>query len=146
MKSKLFTMGAFFAILMFLTLKMSWAHDPTPRYRANESHRYGGGNKGEELTHKGFIHHSGEQRRFERARRQAWADGKLTYREMRRLHQLEKKARSDIDRWKHHRVPRRAVKQGHLRYSHKRPAFPMFSIHLSFSKPGSHVAGSFGFR
>ena len=145
MKSKIFTMGAFFAILMFLTLNMSWAHDPTPRHRANESHRYGGGNHGEGLTHKGFIHFDKEQRRFERARRQAWADGRLTYREMRRLHQLEKKARSDIDR-KYHGVPHRPVKRGHLRYSHKWPAFPIFSIHLSFSNPGSHVAGSFGVK
>ena len=145
MKLKIFTMGTFFAILLFLMLNMSWAHDPTPRDRANGSHGYGGGNHGEGLTHKGFIHLDKEQRRFERARRQAWADGRLTYREMRRLHQLQKKARSDIDR-KHHGVPHRAVKQGHKRYSHKWRAIPRFSIHLSFPNPGSYIAGSVGVK
>ena len=146
MKSKIFTMGAFFAILMFLTLNTAWAHDPTPRYRSNESHRYGGNNHREKHTHKRYIHLSKEQRRFEKAKRRAWADGKLTYREMRKLHHLQKEARRDIHRWKHHRRHHHPVMKGHKHYRRTYPATPLFTLHFSFSDPGSLFAGSFGVR
>jgi hypothetical protein len=146
MKSKIFIMGAIFVILMFLSLNMAWAHDPTPNYKGNKSHGYGGGNKGSDLTHKGFIPLTKEQKKFERAKRKAWADGRLTYIEMRRLHQLEKKARRDMGRLKNHRVPHHAYKRSHISYRHKWPAYPKFSIMFSFSNPKSHVGGSFGLK
>ena len=146
MKSKILIMGTFFVVLMFLSLNMAWAHDPTPRYKGNKSHGYDGGNKGSDFNQKGFIHFPKERKRFEKAKRKAWADGRLTYTEMRRLHQLEKKARRPIHRLKHHRLPHHGYTRSHISYRHKWPAYPKFSIMFSFSEPNSHIAGSFGVK
>ncbi len=146
MKSKIFVLGAFFAILMFLSLNVALAHDPTPKYRTSKSYGYGGGNKGGNFDHKGYMHPPKEQKRFERAKRKAWADGRLTYTEMRRLHQLEKKVRRPIHRLKQHGVSHHYDKRGHTSFRHKWPAYPRFSIMFSFSEPNSHVAGSFGVK
>ena len=146
MKSKTFIMGTFFVIFMFLSLNMAWAHDPTPRYKTNKSHGYGGGNKGSDLTHKGFIPLTKEQKKFERAKRKAWADGRLTYIEMRRLHQLEKKATRSVHRLKYHRESYHQQKRSQISYRPNWPAYPKFSIRFSFSEPKSHIAGSFGVK
>jgi hypothetical protein len=146
MKSKIFVLGAFFVILMFLSFNVALARDPTPKYRTNKSHGYGGGNKGGNFDHKGTMHLPKEQKRFERAKRKAWADGRLTYTEMRRLHQLEKKARRPIHQLKQHGVPYHHIKRSHISHGHKWHGFPGFSIMFSFSDPNSHVAGSFGVK
>jgi hypothetical protein len=145
MKSKIFIMGVFFAILMFFTLNMAWAHDPTSKDREYKSHRYNGGHQGGHLNY-GFIQLTKEQKRFERAKRRAWADGRLTYKEMRRLHQFERKAIKSLQRLERHRGPYQHKNRKHISYGHKRYVFPKFSVMFSFSEPNSHIAGSFGVR
>ena len=146
MKSKIFIMGAIFVILMFLSLNIAWAHDPTPNYKGNKSHGYGGKNKGSALSHKGVIHPPNERKRFERAKRKAWADGRLTYQEMRWLHQLERKATKSVHRLKYHRESYHQQKRSQISYRPNWPAYPKFSIRFSFSEPKSHIAGSFGVK
>lgn len=143
MKSKTVILGVFLVILMFLAINMSWARDPIPRYPTYRSLIYDRGKNGGKLTQKGFIRLNKEQRRFERARRQAWADGKLSYQEMRRLHQIRKKACKDIP---NHKVTHRHYNRGYVSYRYERPAFPRFSISLSFSKPWIHGARSVGVK
>jgi hypothetical protein len=65
---------------------------------------------------------------------------------MRKLHQLKKKARRDMYRWKHHRVPDRAVGKGRRYHRDNWSAFPKFTLHLSFSDPGTLFAGSIGVK
>ena len=145
MKSKIFTIFAALVILMFLSLSMSWAHDPENGYHSKKSYKHGGGHK-ERHPNYGFIPLTKEQRRFERAKRKAWADGRLTYREMRKLHHFEKKAIKSLHRPKHHRKPHHHKKRGHISYGHRWYTYPGFSIMFSFSEPGSHIAGAFGVK
>jgi hypothetical protein len=146
MKSKIFIIITSMIILMFLSFSMSWAHDSKYRSHPKKSYKHNNGHKGGDLNHQRFMPLTKEQRRFERAKRKAWADGKLTYGEMRRLHQFEKKAIKSLHRSKHIRVPYHHKKRNHISYGHKWYAFPRFSIMFSFSEPNSHVAGSFGVR
>jgi hypothetical protein len=145
MKSKMYIMGAFFVILMFLSLNMAWAHDSTSRDKVYKSQGYSSRHRGGHLNY-GFIPLTKEQKRFERAKRKAWADGRLTYQEMRMLHKLEKNARRHIHRSKHQRVPYHHKKRSYISHGHKWYGFPRFSIMFSFSEPKSHKAGAFGVR
>ena len=138
--------GAFFVILMLFTLNTTWAHDPIPRHRSNGSRGYGVQKHREKNNHKSHLHLNKAQQRFEKAQRRAWADGKLTYWEMRKLHQLKKKNRRDIHRWKHHRGSARPVEKGHMYHRYHGSAFPKFTLHLSFSDPGTLFAGTMGVK
>lgn len=148
MKTKIFALSTFFVIFLFLTLNTAWADDPISRSRSNRFHKYGVDNHREKNTFKSksFVHPNKTQRPFERAERRAWADGRLTYREMRKLHQLKIKARRENYRWRHHKVPDHSVKKGHTYPSHHWSAFPKFTLHLSFSDPGTIFAGSIGVK
>ena len=149
MKSKMLTLGAFFVILMLLSLNTAWAHDPMPKHRSNGSQGYGVQKHGEQYKynkHKNDSYLNKEKRRFEKAKRRAWADGKLTYREMRKLHKFQQKARRDIHQRKHHRRYHHPVMKRNKHYRHDWSAYPMFTLHFSFSDPGTLFTGSIGVK
>jgi hypothetical protein len=135
MKLKIYILGTFLVIYMFLAINISWADDPIPRSRTLASHESDRGKSGTGLPGKGLTYLNKAQWRYEKAGRKAWADGKLTYHEMRRLHQIWNPVSKDI---KHHKGNHRDYNRGYLRAKEKRPVFPRFSIDFSFSKPWIH--------
>lgn len=132
MKPKIVIIGVFLLSLAFIFLNMSWAHGSEYGYQPNRSYNHSSSHKGHEINHRAFIPLTKEQRRFEKAKRIAWADGRLTYKEMRRLHEYEKKAIKSLHRSKHDRVPYHRKKRGHISSGHKWNTFPKFSIRFSF--------------
>ena len=135
MKSKIYILGTFLVIFIFLAINTSWADDPIPRPRTSTSYKYDRGKSGGALSPKRAIYLNQPNRRYENARRLAWADGKSTYRERRRHHNIRTMAGKGI---KHHKGYRLDYTRGQI---HKKPKgyfIPRFSIRFSFSKPWIH--------
>jgi hypothetical protein len=128
-------LGAFFVIFMFLAINTSWADDPIPRSRTSTSYKYDRGKSGRAPTQRGAIHIHKAQLRYEKARRLAWADGKLTYRERRRLHAIRTLPEKGINRHKGNHLH---YTRGPINKKHKQYFIPRFSIGFSFSKPWIH--------
>ena len=125
-------MGVFLLSLVFLFFNMSWAHDSDYGVQSNRSYNHGSSLKGRDINHQAVIPLTKEQQRFEKAKKIAWADGRLTYREMLRLHEYEKQAIKSLNRPKHDPVPYHPKKRSQVSIGHGWFTFPKFTIRFSF--------------
>ena len=135
MKSKKYFLGTLLVIFMFLAFNISWADDSISRSRSLISFEHIRGKSGNGLPQKGLTHLNKGQRRHEKVGRQAWADGKLTYRERHRLHNIRKLTGKGIKR---HESNHFDYTRGNINKKPKQPFIPRFSIDFSFSKPWIH--------
>ena len=128
MRLKIGIFWIFLVIFMFPAVNISWAFDPLPRSRTLNSYKYETGNYEGAPSQKGSIHNA-INRRYEKAQRRSWADGRSAYRETRRLHQSRNRVNKDIKR---DQGIDRDFNRGYLPNKHKQPVFPRFSISISF--------------
>ena len=135
MKSKIYILGIFLVIFMFLAINISWADDSIPRSRTFGSYGYDRGKSGPGLPQKGLTHQNRAPREYEKAGRPAWADGKFTYRERHRFQNNRSQTGKGIKRRKGNY---RDYTRGHINKKPKQPFIPRFSIDFPFSKPWIH--------
>jgi hypothetical protein len=132
MKLKIFISGTLLVVFMFLATSISWADGPMWRSRSPISYEHNRGKSGNGLPQKRSTHLNKGQRRHEKPGGQAWADGKLNYRERHRLHNIRMLTGKGI---KHHKEKHLDYSRGHINKKPKQPYIPRFSIDFSFSKP-----------
>ena len=125
MKSNIYILGIFLVIFMFLAFNISWADDSIPRSRTFGSYGYDRGKGRSGLPQKGLTHQNRAKRGYEKAGRQAWADGKFTDRERYRFHNNRS-------------LTGKGIKHRHINKKPKQPFIPRFTIDFSFSKPWIH--------
>ena len=102
MKASILTAMTATALILVIS-SPAWAGDPFKKVQGRQINRIAGGVESGEITHNEHFNLKQEQKRIQRARRRALADGRLSQNERRRLRHMQDQASEHIYKAKHNR-------------------------------------------
>lgn len=101
MKTKVLVIPLTTMVLVCMAAGISWSDDRFRHRQKKQLTRIANGIRSGEITNREFMRLNKEQWRIQQFKKRAHADGRISHRERRRLHHMQRKAGKHIYRSKH---------------------------------------------